>query len=139
MFTKLRASIGWMEPSVEDAFTMRKELKDFISQGRADMDLILYMTGHDIKFKEDGRIELQVDFRAAIEGLMTTDKADILAIPTRDENGKLQTTTQPLEKQQAYEKKQKKKIEDSTEKLKQEKKTAEALQTAREKDMSAAD
>ena len=139
VFTKLRASIGWMEPSVEDGFTMRKELKEFISQGRADMDLILYMTGHDIKFKEDGRIDLQVDFRAAIEGLMSTDKADVLAIPTRDENGKLQTTTQTLERQQAYEKKQKKKIEDSTEKLKQEKKTAEALQEAREKDMNVLD
>tara|TARA_Y100001963_G_C6785041_1_gene452151 strand:- start:811 stop:3321 length:2511 start_codon:yes stop_codon:yes gene_type:complete len=80
VFTKLKASIGWQPPSDESGVVIREELKEFISEGYANMDLILYMTGHDLTFKENGRVDLKVDFRAALENLMSGRQADILAL-----------------------------------------------------------
>ena len=79
VFTKLKASIGWQPPSDESGIVIREDLKEFISAGYANMDLILYMTGHDLTFKENGRVDLKVEFRAALEGLMGDRGADILA------------------------------------------------------------
>jgi len=89
VFTKLKASIGWQPPSDDAGTTIRKDLKEFISAGFANMDLILYMTGHDLTFKDNGRVDLKVDFRAALEGLMSGKGADILDPGTSTETKRL--------------------------------------------------
>tara|TARA_R110000824_G_scaffold220663_4_gene407848 strand:- start:1247 stop:3847 length:2601 start_codon:yes stop_codon:yes gene_type:complete len=79
VFTKLKAIIGWSVPDARPGGTVvNSTLKKYINDGHLDMHLILYMTGHDLNFREDGRIEMTVDFRAAIEN--TLAGADILSL-----------------------------------------------------------
>ena len=46
-----------------------------------DLSLDLNMTRHNLDFKEDGRIELRIDYRAAIENSLSSDSADLLLPP----------------------------------------------------------
>ena len=95
VFTKLKAIIGWSVPDdVPDGTVASSTLKKYIRDGHLDMHLILYMTGHDLNFREDGRIEMTVDFRAAIEN--TLANTDILALD--EEKGLIQMIDEKKER-----------------------------------------
>ena len=90
-FYKVKAIIGWAVPPNNDSFDANdffknakgkpsgRELKRLIRS--MDLSLDLNMTRHNLDFKEDGRIELRIDYRAAIENSLSSDSADLLLPP----------------------------------------------------------
>ena len=76
---KVHAEIGWQVPEDQSGKIFPQELREYIDAGNLNEYFVLYMTEHDMDFKEDGRVELTIDFRAAIENTLF-DETDILAL-----------------------------------------------------------
>jgi hypothetical protein len=81
---KVHAEIGWQEPEDQTGQVFPQELREYIRSGNLNEYFVLYMTEHDMDFKEDGRVELTIDFRAAIENILF-DNTDILALDSETE------------------------------------------------------
>lgn len=77
---RVHAEIGWQLP--EDATSgnmFPKGLKQYIDDGYLNEYLVLDILEHEMDFKEDGRIELSIDYRAGIENVLF-NQTDILQI-----------------------------------------------------------
>ena len=77
---RVHAEIGWQLP--EDATNgnmFPKELKQYIDGGYLNEYLVLDILEHEMDFKEDGRIELSIDYRADIENVLFKE-TDILSL-----------------------------------------------------------
>ena len=77
---RVHAEIGWQIP--EDATNgnmFPKELKQYIDDGYLNEYLVLDILEHEMDFKEDGRIELSIDYRAGIENVLF-NQTDILEV-----------------------------------------------------------
>jgi hypothetical protein len=82
---RVHAEIGWMEPedtSGQNLFP--KELKEYIRDGFLNEYLVLEILEHEMDFKEDGRVELSIEYRASIENALF-NKTDILALDDQKE------------------------------------------------------
>ena len=77
---RVHAEIGWQIP--EDATNGNMfpvELKKYIDDGYLNEYLVLDILEHEMDFKEDGRIELSIDYRAGIENVLF-NQTDILEV-----------------------------------------------------------
>jgi hypothetical protein len=87
-YRRIKASIGWALPPGDLFYQLFP--KDI--QGRVDanfkkniinlfeelkLNLFLEMTTYDINFRNDGKVELSIDYRAAIEGELNRPEANI--------------------------------------------------------------
>ena len=77
--TKVHAEIGWQTPQDASGTSFPADLKKYISAGHLNEYFTLYMLEHDLDFKEDGRIEMSVDFRGQIENVLFS-RTDVLAL-----------------------------------------------------------
>jgi len=87
-FYKIKAIVGWAVPPNNSSFDSNDFFKDPLGKPTGkelrkliksmDLTLDLHMIRHNIEFMDDGRIELRIDYRAAIEGSFRTDEANIL-------------------------------------------------------------
>jgi hypothetical protein len=84
--TKIHAEIGWQTPesSIDNEDLLPTKLKNYIRDGFLNEYFVLTMTEHDLDFKEDGRVELSIDFRAAIENALFAS-TDILELKNEKE------------------------------------------------------
>ena len=84
-YRRIKAKIGWAPPrgqaaeqflseSFYDGVTIRGVTKML---ERMQLELFLEMTTHSIDFKNDGRLELTVNYRASIEGDMLSPEANL--------------------------------------------------------------
>ena len=76
---KVHAEIGWQEPTDTTGTVFPEDLKQYIRSGYLNEYLTLYMLEHDLDFKDDGRIEMSIDFRASLENVLFNN-TDILAL-----------------------------------------------------------
>jgi hypothetical protein len=87
-YRRIRASVGWALPSGNLFFELfppdvqgkatpefRKKVTNLLTSLRLDM--FLEMTDYDLNFANDGRIELKIDYRGAIEGELNEEEANI--------------------------------------------------------------
>lgn len=84
-FIKVYAEIGWHEPeNASEVADFPEELRKYIASGLLNEYFTLTMVEHDMDFKEDGRIELTIDFRAGVENVLFNN-TDILALDPAEE------------------------------------------------------
>lgn len=76
---KVHAEIGWQEPEDVSGKVFPQALKNYIRAGYLNEYFTLYMLEHDLDFKEDGRVEMSIDFRAQVENVLFNN-TDILAL-----------------------------------------------------------
>ena len=87
-YRRIRASFGWAIPSGNEFFQLfpkslpgtglpafKKRVINLIESMK--IHLFLEMTDYDINFRDDGRIDLSIDYRGAIEGELNQDEANI--------------------------------------------------------------
>jgi len=85
VYRRIKARIGWAVPRGANAEKFFNET--FFEGGsrsglvnlleRMQLELFLEMTTHSLDFKNDGRIELTVNYRASIEGEMLSPEANL--------------------------------------------------------------
>lgn len=78
---KVHAEIGWQTPenATSDSAVLPPRLKKYIRDGYLNEYFVMTMTEHELNFKEDGRIELSIDFQSSIENAMF-NSTDILVL-----------------------------------------------------------
>ena len=87
---RIKASIGWnIPPNFATAFPSFNEIVPGTNKSKGtliteairhtQMHLFLQQTVHQINFKEDGTIELDIEYKAALAGILTAEKSNILA------------------------------------------------------------
>lgn len=76
---KVHAEIGWQEPKDVANNVFPEDLRKYIRAGYLNEYFTLYMLEHDLDFKEDGRIEMSIDFRAQVENVLFNN-TDVLAL-----------------------------------------------------------
>ena len=77
---KVHAEIGWQEPAdATEEGVFPKELKQYIKDGYLNEYLVLDIMQHEMDFKEDGRIELAMEYRADTENVLFK-RTDILSL-----------------------------------------------------------
>tara|TARA_R110000765_G_scaffold67350_2_gene130159 strand:+ start:408 stop:3245 length:2838 start_codon:yes stop_codon:yes gene_type:complete len=82
---KVHAEIGWQTPEnvTNDSNILPPKLKKYIADGYLNEYFVMTMTEHELDFKEDGRIELSIDFQSAIENALFTS-TDVLRIQNEE-------------------------------------------------------
>lgn len=109
---RIKAVIGWSAPpnfatafpsfhdSVEGSNkTKGRLLRDAIED--TQMSLFLQQTRHLVDFKEDGTIELQISYQAALSGILKGPKMDILAVGTEFFENEIKDYQQKIEAENA--------------------------------------
>ena len=88
-YRQTKLVLGWAVPpeneerynSLTSGDNLAPKWKDVIKVlNQNELHIYLEMTRYDIKYSQDGRIELKVDFRAFTEGSMENEEADILNV-----------------------------------------------------------
>jgi len=101
-YFRIKIQVGWAVPKIwldanGNEISSDKYRKAIEQTGYT---FFLTMVKHDLNFKDDGTIELTVNYMAAMEGFLSDPRSDILLV---DENEKL---SEAKKKQEEYEKKQ---------------------------------
>ena len=83
---KVHAEIGWQIPenASTDSNVLPGRLKKYIRDGYLNEYFVMTMTEHELNFKEDGRIELSIDFQSAIENALF-NSTDVLIVENEKE------------------------------------------------------
>ena len=66
------------------------------------ISLYLHQTRHKLDFKQDGTVELSIDYQAALTGILTSPSADILGARTGEMKDKFKQIDLDLEKDQKF-------------------------------------
>jgi hypothetical protein len=87
-YRRIKASVGWAIPPGDLFFQMfppemqgsntaqfRKKVTNLLASLK--LDLFLEMTDYDLNFANDGRTELSIDYRGAVEGELNEEEANI--------------------------------------------------------------
>jgi len=87
-YFRIRAHVGWGLPSgaVWEGGEDVQGLKRSVESAR--QTLYLSLIGHSIEFNEDGSLQLEIEYVAAMEGALVHPKADVLKVG--DANGELE-------------------------------------------------
>jgi hypothetical protein len=78
---RIKVVAGWQTPVDPEEVLFPKKLKRLISD--THVTLVLSLVSHDIEVKEDGTVDVSLEYQGAFEGLLYTPQADLLS-PTAD-------------------------------------------------------
>ena len=82
-YYRIKAILGWtVDQAMITEGIIDSELKDAIEN--VGTILMLSLTNHSIDFREDGSIELSLEYQAAVEGMMSDEATNILFVTTSD-------------------------------------------------------
>ncbi|MCK9596345.1 hypothetical protein M0R19_04135 [Candidatus Pacearchaeota archaeon] len=76
-YFRLKAVVGWAVPKSKSAF-LSNNLISAIEKTK--LTLYLYLVNHDITFKENGTIELTIEYRAMVDAILGSESADLFAL-----------------------------------------------------------
>jgi len=76
-YYRIKAVLGWtVDRAMVDAGVISSDLRDRIEG--VGTTLLLSLLSHDLDFREDGTIELKLEYHAAIEALLTSRNSNVL-------------------------------------------------------------
>ena len=92
-YFRIKAHVGWSGPRGLNKEDRSKQ--ELVSQ--TGYSFFLTMVRHEIDFKNDGTVELKIHYQAAMEGLLSSKRADILLMEENEELLKLEGQVKCIE------------------------------------------